>query len=86
MRTVHSPVVGALMKTQGQATSQLHDSKYEPARFHLLAMFRAKMGLTIKDSGAESVLDASRWLSYLSTNERRTLDSLRKISMEEHTF
>ena len=49
MRTVHSPVVGGLVNTHGQATSQLQASKYDPARFHLLAMFLAENMLTIKD-------------------------------------
>jgi hypothetical protein len=31
---VHSPLVGALRKTQGHATSQLQVSKYEPETFH----------------------------------------------------
>src|ERR1700730_14087421 len=34
--TLHSPVVGAVRKTHGQATSQLQDSKYVPVIFQSL--------------------------------------------------
>ena len=36
--TVHSPSVGGLRKTHGQAVLQLHASKYEPDRLHFVDM------------------------------------------------
>jgi len=72
--------VGALVKTQGHATSQLQASKYEPETPHLLAIAVApdKVGINIAEARRQTryrlklkISEACPWNSHAEVEHSR---------------